>query len=182
MSNWSRKVQVITALVFFCLVGIVVFASPQKTESEAITLLSKQIPEFAVGMLTIPEATASNWDFRGQLSLFNVFNSSCKECQEERAIFMKIADAGEYQLIGLSLFDTRDSAIAGLDKYGNPFSRIAFDDDGEVARSLAVASAPVTFVVDHNERIRYKHVGPVTEAIWQDTIRPILRQVARERE
>ena len=39
---------------------------------------------------------------------------------------------------------------------------------------LGVYGLPETFVLDSSGEIRYKHVGPLTEADWEQQLKPIL--------
>jgi len=143
-------------------------------------ILGRQMPEFGMGMLTMPEATVSDWDFRGQLTLFNVFASWCADCADEQPILMEIAERGDIQVMGLNWMDNRADAIDWLKKIGDPYSRSAFDDDGDLAERLGVSSAPESFIVDQNGMIRYGHVGAITREVWAKTLEPIFMVVAQE--
>ena len=43
-----------------------------------------------------------------------------------------------------------------------------------------MTGAPETFVVDMQGIIRYKHVGPVTQQIWDDTLAPLIAHLRDE--
>jgi cytochrome c biogenesis protein CcmG/thiol:disulfide interchange protein DsbE len=44
---------------------------------------------------------------------------------------------------------------------------------------MGVSGAPETFLVDAAGRIRYKHVGPITDDAWEKTLKPMLRRLER---
>ncbi len=45
---------------------------------------------------------------------------------------------------------------------------------------FGVTGAPETFVVDPQGIIRYKHVGPVTQQVWDDTLAPLIEHLRAE--
>jgi cytochrome c biogenesis protein CcmG/thiol:disulfide interchange protein DsbE len=143
--------------------------------------LSTPLPEFGIAMVTIPEGTVSDWDFKHQLSLFNAYSSSCESCLAEHKLLMRIAQQDDYQIVGLNWQDSRVAAIQWLDSHGDPYNRSAFDDDGKLAQLLGIASVPQTLLVDGNGIIRYRHVGPIIESVWQSQLLPILKKLDRNK-
>ncbi len=69
-------------------------------------------------------------------------------------------------------------ARAWIAALGNPYARIGADD-GRVGIDWGVYGVPETFVVDRTGRIRYKHVGPLTQGDVTNTILPLLARLAR---
>jgi cytochrome c biogenesis protein CcmG/thiol:disulfide interchange protein DsbE len=147
----------------------------------AQNILSTPLPEFGIAMVTIPEGTVSDWDFKHQLSLFNAYSSSCVPCLAEHRLLMRIAQQDDYQIIGLNWQDTRVAAIHWLRSHGDPYNRSAFDDDGELAQLLDITGVPQTLLVDGNGIIRYRHIGPITESVWQSQLLPILKKLDRNK-
>jgi cytochrome c biogenesis protein CcmG/thiol:disulfide interchange protein DsbE len=45
---------------------------------------------------------------------------------------------------------------------------------------LGVTGAPETFILDRDSRIRYKHTGPITQDIWDETLRPLINTLNAE--
>ncbi len=67
-----------------------------------------------------------------------------------------------------------------LRQFGNPYHVVAFDEDGRVGIDWGVYGAPETFVIDRKGIIRYKQIGPIDQAVWQETLRPIVDQLKAE--
>ena len=84
------------------------------------------------------------------------------------------------QLIGVNWRDTRPDAIEWLDRLGDPYHRIAFDNESALAIELGVTGAPETFIVDATGRIRFKFVGPITPDVWRETIAPVITSLETE--
>ena len=117
----------------------------------------------------------SSEDLRGDFFLLNVFGSWCVACQVEHPYLMELQEEGQIRLVGLDWRDKREDAIAWLDRLGNPYDEIGFDEHSEVAIGLGIPGAPETFLVDPDGRIRYKLGGPMTPEIWETDFLPRIR-------
>lgn len=42
-----------------------------------------------------------------------------------------------------------------------------------------MTGVPETYLVDAEGRIRYRHVGALTERVWQEVLRPLIRDLER---
>jgi cytochrome c biogenesis protein CcmG/thiol:disulfide interchange protein DsbE len=42
-----------------------------------------------------------------------------------------------------------------------------------------VTGAPETFVVDRQGVVRYKHVGPITAEVWEQTLKPMITELRK---
>ena len=51
------------------------------------------------------------------------------------------------------------------------------DADGRVGMDFGIHAVPETFVIDAQGRVRYRHLGPVTQQVWEDKIMPVVRAV-----
>ena len=60
-----------------------------------------------------------------------------------------------------------NAAIDWLKQLGNPYSVVAVDSDGRTAIDFGVYGAPETFFIDADGRVQYRHVGPMTDEVWQ---------------
>jgi len=176
---WSRIVPILVFLGLLVFLAIGLTRDPKLIPSE---LIDRPMPPFALSELHIEEATVSDLDLRGHVSLVNVFGSWCVACVVEHPVLMKIARRGDVQLIGVNWRDTRPNAIAWLQRYGDPYDRIAFDETSELAIELGVTGAPETFIVGPDGNIRYKQVGQITDQVWAETIAPIIAALAEEGE
>ena len=79
---------------------------------------------------------------------------------------MKLASDG-IVIYGLNYKDTVDNANHWLAEWGNPYQQVGEDGDGKVGLNLGVYGAHETFLIDQHGIIRYRHVGPLTFAIWE---------------
>lgn len=104
----------------------------------------------------------SSADFKGKVTLVNVWGSWCVPCREEHPLLMQIAADPRIRLVGLNYKDKPENARRFLGELGNPFDAIGVDVNGRAAIEWGVYGVPETFLVGPDGTIRYKHVGPLT--------------------
>ena len=59
---------------------------------------------------------------------------------------------------------------------GDPYARIGADINGRAGIEWGVYGVPETYVIADGT-VAYRHVGPITRAILQDTLLPIVRDL-----
>ena len=143
-------------------------------------LIDKPLPEFALPPIEGgPGEGISSALFRGRVSVLNVFASWCVPCRAEHKVITRLAEMKLAQVYGLNYKDRPAAALAWLDELGNPYAAIGADTTGRVGLELGVYGIPETFVVDPGGRIRYKHVGPVNDAVLDDEIIPLIKELGK---
>lgn len=142
--------------------------------------IGKPAPAFNLPQLTDPAKTFSQTDFKGQVSLFNVWASWCVSCRQEHPLLIKLAKEKILPIYGLNYKDEREAGMAWLNRLGNPYDASAFDADGKVGIEWGVYGVPETFVIDKQGVIRYKHTGPITESAWTETLLPLILKLQQE--
>jgi cytochrome c biogenesis protein CcmG, thiol:disulfide interchange protein DsbE len=141
-------------------------------------LIDQPAPDFTLPPLQGEERGFSSADLEGHVSLVNVFASWCTPCRAEHAVLNALAQSKRVPIFGIDYKDKPDVALAWIGELGNPYTRIGADD-GRVGIDWGVYGVPETFIVDKNGRIRYKHVGPLTETDVARTILPLVARLER---
>jgi cytochrome c biogenesis protein CcmG/thiol:disulfide interchange protein DsbE len=177
----SKSLRFLLPLALFvALVALLFFGlgtDPRKVPSP---LVGKPVPQFTLPTLQDPKRTVSDADLRGRVSLVNVWFSTCVSCRAEHRQLMAIAKESGVQIVGLNWKDDKPDALQMLRQFGNPYHVVAFDEDGRVGIDWGVYGAPETFIIDRKGVIRYKQIGPIDQAVWQETLRPIVDQLKAE--
>lgn len=173
-----KLVFLLPALIFVVLVGVFMSRLGEDPSRIPSVLINRPVPEFALAPLPERGAPLSSADLKGQVSLVNIFGSWCVACLVEHPVLMKIKESGAVPIHGID-WRERDpaDAVRWLQKHGDPYDRIGYDGDSRVAIDFGVTGAPETFVVGADGVIRYKHIGPVTEEVWEDTLKPLIDQL-----
>lgn len=109
--------------------------------------------------------------------LLNVWASWCITCQVEHPFLTALSET--LPIVGLNYKDTQQAATNWLKKLGDPYVTHIFDPEGRMGLDLGVAGAPETFLVDGTGVIRLRIQGEVNQRVYDDEIRPILRELSR---
>ncbi len=167
------------AVAALLLVGL--YRDPQKIPSP---LIDRPAPSFELPLLSTPEAKAegrlASSDLAGKPYVLNVWASWCAPCLQEHPWLVELAREKLVPLVGIDYKDDPTQARNWLARHGNPYSLIAADRDGRVAIEWGVYGVPETFIVDASGKIRYKHIGPVTRDVLEQTLLPLVRQLATD--
>jgi len=139
-------------------------------------LLNKPAPRLTLPALDAEAATFTTADLAGgHVSVINVFASWCAPCRTETGQLAALSKLPGVALYGLVQKDKPDAARAFLQEFGNPFARIARDDDGRASIEWGVYGVPETYVVDGKGIVRFKYVGPLTDDVLRDQVMPAIQ-------
>jgi len=141
-------------------------------------LIDQPAPKFALPPLLDGEHGFASEDLAGHVSLVNAFASWCAPCRSEHPVLNALAKTGRVAIFGIDYKDKPEAGRAWIAALGNPYTGIG-SDDGRVGIDWGVYGVPETFVVDRQGRIRYKHVGPMTQADVEQTILPLIARLER---
>ena len=140
-------------------------------------LIDKPFPEFGLKDLHEPDRLRTLADLAGQVSLVNVWATWCPNCLVEHPELLRVSRGGELPIYGVNYNDDTEKALVWLARHGDPYQFSIVDDKGALAINLGVYGAPETFVLDSSGVIRFRHVGPVTPAVWLETILPVVEHL-----
>jgi len=110
--------------------------------------------------------------FAGNVTLVNVWASWCAPCREEHPLLLALSQDKRFAVAGLNYKDKPENARRFLGSLGNPYAAIGVDDAGRTAIDWGVYGVPETFLVGRDGKIRFKHVGPLTEQAVANSLMP----------
>lgn len=170
--------RLLLPLTVFALIGGLLFMGlGRDPDIVPSPLIGKPAPEFTLPTLDDPDARVSRSDLLGQPYLLNVWGSWCYACRLEHDVISQLAESGRVPVYGLNYKDQREDARRWLDQFGNPYRMSLYDPEGRVSMDFGVYGAPETYIIDAGGTIRYKHIGPLTEAIVNDEILPLVDEL-----
>ncbi len=102
-------------------------------------------------------------DFKGAVTVLNVWASWCVPCRDEAAQLLKLSTDRRFRVVGINYKDETENARRFLGRFGNPYAEVGVDKDGRAAIDWGVYGVPETYIVGRDGRIVFKLVGPVTE-------------------
>ena len=176
-SGNRRILYLLPAAVFVVLCGFLLRGLSLDPALVPTALIEKAVPHFELAPLDSHAAPLASADLSGEVTLVNVFASWCGPCRIEHPLLMEIAEMDNINLYGINYKDDPAIARDWLTELGDPFTRIGADRDGRVAIELGVYGVPETFLIDREGRIRYKHVGPISEEEWSRELLPLIRNL-----
>ena len=123
----------------------------------------------------IPGISAA--EFRGNVTLVNVWASWCIPCHDEAPFLLELAGDTRIRLVGINYKDQPDNARRFLNRYGNPFIASGADQTGRAAIEWGVYGVPETFLIGRDGRIAYKLVGPITPQNLERLLKPEIEKL-----
>lgn len=169
----KRLWTLIPLMLFFGLILVMrsgLSRDPRALPSERI---GKLLPHLTLPLLDDPSTRLHLADVKGRMTLLNVWASWCGACREEQIFLLNLAKQG-VPIIGLNYQDDRNTALAWLQQWGNPFRQTISDVNGRAGIELGVYGAPETFLIDEEGVIRYRFAGILNQTIWRDVFLPLM--------
>ena len=174
MSRWVF----IAPVAAFLVLAFFLFRSLWAPAPDVIpsALLNRPAPRLILPALDGQSAAFTPADLAaGHVSVINVFASWCAPCRTETDQLAALARIPGVALYGLTQKDKPAATRAFLEEVGNPFARIARDDNGRVSIEWGVYGVPETFVVDGRGIIRLKYVGGLTDDVLAEQVMPAIQ-------
>lgn len=171
---------VIPLVGFAALLGLLAIGLKLDPHEVPSPLIDKPAPAFSVPQLRDPQLLLDERSLHGKVALLNVWASWCGVCREEHPLLVELAAQRKLPIYGLDYKDTTGDALRWLARFGDPYTAIGFDARGQVGLDYGVYGVPETYVLDRRGVIRYKHVGPLTREVLDDTLLPLIERLEHE--
>lgn len=176
----SRWLSLIPLFLLLALAAYFAFGLTTDTRTIQSVLIDKPLPAFELPRFGADGQKVASGDFKGRVSLLNIFASWCISCRVEHPLLVKLTQEKKVAVFGLAWKDKPDELKQWLEELGNPYLAIADDAMGRTAIELGVTGAPETYVIDKQGRIRMKHVGVIDDYVWRETLEPFVRKLEAE--
>ena len=177
----NRAVRSFLPVTLFIIVALLLLRGlhldPRKIPS---VLIDHTVPNFSLATLTHDDQQFSQDEFIGKVSLLNVWASWCPSCLSEHQVLLDIAKSGKVVVYGMDYKDDPNDAKRWLKEHGNPFRKVAYDGEGDVAIDWGVYGTPETFIIDKEGVICYKHIGAITRLAWKNKLLPLIENLKKK--
>ncbi|RXR07003.1 DsbE family thiol:disulfide interchange protein [Pseudoxanthomonas composti] len=179
----SRGVLIGGAIAFVALFALLLVGvlRSDRADRQALpsALIGKPAPAMDLPLLHAPQQRLTLAELRGKPFVLNVWGSWCPECRVEHPAITRLAHSKRIRVIGYGLKDEPQDALRWLAQYGNPYSDVVTDVEGRQALDWGIYGAPETFLVDAAGIVRWKHVGPLSDALIQQELLPAIDRLER---
>ena len=97
-------------------------------------------------------------------AVVNLWATWCAPCKRELPEFEAVhrSLAGEVTFVGVNIGDDGDDAADYLDDLGITYDQY-LDFDSELTAALKTATLPMTLIIDADEQIALRHIGPLDQ-------------------
>ena len=161
------KKKIIFLINFFILIFVaLVFYKGLKLDAIYSTkdLVGQTLANFSTTTLNNSSGKLSNIDIKNnKYSIINVWASWCGPCRLEHPIILRLSRHKDLNIFGINYKDKKKNAISYLNKFGNPYKKIGLDLTGFLSVDLGFFGVPETILINKNEKILLKYVGPLNE-------------------
>jgi cytochrome c biogenesis protein CcmG/thiol:disulfide interchange protein DsbE len=177
-------------MVVFLAVGLT--RNPQEIPSP---LIGRPAPAFELPVVG-GQGVFNAEQFKGQLTLVNLWATWCAGCKQEHPILMALSRQPGLNMVGINYKELQASELSGQDpqsvasvqkatvrsqawlqKQGQAFGVNLLDMDGRVGMDFGVYGLPETYLIDREGVVRFKHAGALTPDVVQQKLLPLLRGV-----
>ncbi len=138
-------------------------------------MIGKTFPIFSLKDLFSDNIYTNQTSF-DRITIVNIWASWCLECDREHSYLIELSKNNDFDLIGINYKDEPSDAMNWLSMRGNPYKIIISDLNGDLSMNLGVYGVPETYIVNENQTIIYKHIGPLTKTIIKNEMEPLLRK------
>lgn len=141
-------------------------------------LIGSPAPGFALP--DMQGAVLSPQSLRGRVVFLNFWATWCVSCREElpelQTLFKKYGDEG-FDVIGICV----DGSVTTIERFMQEASitfPILLDPDGKAADAYRLTGLPVSYILDRNGIVRYRHEGFGKDSlpVYEDEIKKLLKQ------
>ena len=109
--------------------------------------------------------------------LVNFFASWCIPCVQEAEDLGRLA-AARLPIWGIAYKDKPEAVAGFLARNGNPYARLARDENGMVAINWGVYGVPESYLLDHQGVVRWRWAGGLSGDVIEQQLNPLLRSLA----
>ena len=174
MSRLIILTPLITLLVI-CLFVLIYLLSNKDPNKPPSVLINKNVPKFETVSLYDNSKFINNKDLENKKVLINFFASWCLPCKVEHPLFFELSETyPDIYIIGFNHKDKEYDAKKYLLDDGDPYDFVGIDSDGMIALEFGVFGLPETFLINEENKIIYKFMGPITKEIIKNEIEPLL--------
>jgi cytochrome c biogenesis protein CcmG/thiol:disulfide interchange protein DsbE len=142
-------------------------------------MIDKPVPDFDLPPLVSGAPGLKSGELKGHVSLINFFASWCVPCRAEHPLLLSLAQDKRLEIDGVAYKNKPEDATGYLAELGNPYARVVLDQPGRTAIDFGVYGVPESYLIDRQGRIRFRQVGPLTEAIIESQLNPLIAELSK---
>ncbi len=154
--------------------------APNRDPSEVPSvMIGKQVPDFDLPPLVAGTPGLKSSELKGHVTLINFFASWCVPCRAEHPLLFTLAKDSRLQIDGIAYKNKQSDTTAYLAELGNPYARVVVDEPGRTAIDFGLYGVPESYLIDRDGVIRFRQVGPFTEDVIEQQLKPLIAELSK---
>ena len=141
-------------------------------------MLGQPVKNFVIPELGHPFRDFSPKTWEGKIAIINIFASWCEPCQAEHELLLKLSKTIKTPIYGIAWKDKQESITHFLEKHGNPYTLVGYDNEGKTTLPFAMTGVPETYIVDPKGLVVFHHSSALTEDDINGEILPLLKHLS----
>jgi cytochrome c biogenesis protein CcmG, thiol:disulfide interchange protein DsbE len=142
-------------------------------------MIGRPAPEFDLPPLVAGSPGLKGAELRGHVTLINFFASWCVPCRAEHPLLFSLAQDKRIEIDGIAYKNKQSDTNAYLAELGNPYARVVVDEAGRTAIDFGVYGVPESYLIDREGIIRFRQVGPFTQDVIENQLKPLIAELTR---
>ena len=163
----QKIIKIIILFIFLFVIGIFYISLTRDTNYNTSSLINKETPEFEIISFDDSNYYTRDDIKKNNYTLINFWASWCSPCKAEIPALLKLKDEKNLIIIGVNFKDKKKNALNFLEKFGNPYNTIAFDNKGKQSINFGVYGIPESILVDKELTIIKKFIGPISKSDYE---------------
>jgi cytochrome c biogenesis protein CcmG/thiol:disulfide interchange protein DsbE len=185
MTNLQRRAILLAPLGLAAIGGVSFWTLLQRMDKGSYDphgvpsmLIGKPLPHFSLpGQPPGQGFSSDDVTSAGRPALINFFASWCIPCLQEAPVLMALRQRG-MPIWGIAYKDKPDATADFLKQNGDPYTRIARDEPGNVAIDFGLYGVPETYLVDKSGIVRWRWAGGMNDDIVRQDLNLLLKSLA----
>jgi cytochrome c biogenesis protein CcmG/thiol:disulfide interchange protein DsbE len=159
----QRTIKFIIILISLFIISIFFLSlgKDQIYNTEKI-LIGKKLDQLSLKSFDGDNSFNTNDFKKNNFTLINFWASWCAPCRIEHPILMNLQKTKKLKLVGINFKDKKNNAKNFLQDLGNPYHKIAKDENGKKSVIFGIYGIPESILINEELIVIHKFVGPLS--------------------
>lgn len=159
----QRTIKFIIILISLFIISIFFLSlgKDQIYNTEKI-LIGKKLDQLSLKSFDGDNSFNTNDFKKNNFTLINFWASWCAPCRIEHPILMNLQKTKKLKLVGINFKDKKNNAKNFLQDLGNPYHKIAKDENGKKSVIFGIYGIPESILINEELTVIHKFVGPLS--------------------
>ena len=159
----QRTIKFIIILISLFIISIFLLSlgKDQIYNTEKI-LIGKKLDQLSLKSFDGDNSFNTNDFKKNNFTLINFWASWCAPCRIEHPILMNLQKTKKLKLVGINFKDKKNNAKNFLQDLGNPYHKIAKDENGKKSVIFGIYGIPESILINEELIVIHKFVGPLS--------------------